>query len=215
MDMLREKIIKGISDPSRGFDFILSRLNAEWYRYLCAVRGRRFQCGRNLRVRDRLDISGPGRVILGDNVLVEGGPFKINSLYTFKEDAEILIGSNSYLNGLRVSCSKKVKIGKWCLFADVRIIDNDQHSVFPNRWSPEVPVESRPVIIEDNVWVGLATVIIKGVTIGSNSVVAAGAVVTRDVPPNCVVGGNPARMIKTFSDEEVRAAEEFFAKREK
>jgi len=215
MDMLREKIIKGISDPSRGFDFMLSRLNAERYKFLCAVRKKRFQCGSNLRVRNRLDISGPGRIVLGDNVLIEGGPFKLNSLYTFKENAEILIGSNSYLNGLRVSCSKKVKIGKWCIFADVRIIDNDQHSVFPNRRSTEAPVESRPVIIEDNVWVGLATVIVKGVTIGSNSVVAAGAVVTRDVPPNCVVGGNPARIIKTFSDEEIRDAAEFFVKRGK
>ena len=166
-------------------------------------------------MRNRFDISGPGLVVLGDNILVEGGPFKINSLYTFKENAEISIGSNSYLNGLRVSCSERVKIGKWCIFADVRIIDNDQHSVFPNRWNTDVSVSSRPVIIEDNVWVGLATVIIKGVTIGSNSVVAAGAVVTRDVPPNCVVGGNPARIIKTFSDEEIRAAEEFFEERDK
>ena len=213
--MLREKIYKGLADPSSGFDFILSRFNAEWCKFLCAVRGRRFQYGRNLRVRSKLDISGPGRVILGDNVLVMGGPFKISSLYTRNKNAEISIGSNCILNGPRVSCNERVKIGKWCLIGDVRIIDNDQHGVFPNRRSADVPVESRPVIIEDNVWVCLATVIIKGVTIGSNSVVAAGAVVTRDVPPNCVVGGNPARIIKTFSDEEIRAAEEFFAKREK
>ena len=77
------------------------------------------------------------------------------------------------------------------------------------------PISANPVIIEDNVWAGLATVIIKGVTIGRNSVVAAGAVVTRDVPPNCVVGGNPARIIKTFSDEEVRSADEYFKEREK
>ncbi len=213
--MLREKIYRGITDPAKGFDYVLSRFNAEWRKFLCAVRGRRFQCGSNLRVRKRLDISGPGRVVIGENVLVEGGPFKLNSLYTFGRDAEILIGSNSYLNGLRVSCRKKVRIGKWCIFADVRITDTDQHSVLPNRWSTDVPIESRPVIIEDNVWVGLATIIIKGVTIGTNSVVAAGSVVTRDVPPNCVVGGNPASIIKTFSDEEIRAAEEFFVKREK
>lgn len=213
--MLRKKIYKGIADPSRGFDYLLSRFNAERYKLLCALRRRQFQCGRNLRVRKSLDISGPGRVVLGDNIFIEGGPFKINSLYTFKENAEILIGSNSYLNGLRVSCRKQVRIGKWCIFADVRISDTDQHSVLPNRWCTEVPIESRPVIIEDNVWVCLGTIIIKGVTIGTNSVVAAGSVVTRDVPPNCVAGGNPARIIKTFSDEEIRAAEEFFEKREK
>ncbi len=215
MDSIREKIYKGISDPSRGLDYLLSRFNAECCKFLCAVRRNRFQCGRNLRVRNKFDISGPGRVVLGDNILVEGGPFKINSLYTFGENAEIHIGSNTYLNGIRVSCSEGVRIGKWCIFADTRIMDTDQHSVLPNRWSTDVPVESKPVIIEDNVWVGLATVIIKGVQIGRNSVIAAGAVVTRDVPPNCVVGGNPARILKTFSNEEIEAAEAFFRKREK
>ncbi len=151
--------------------------------------------------------------MLGDNILIEGGPFKINSLYTYSRRAKILVGTNSYLNGLRVSCSERVEIGKWCIFADTRITDSDQHGVAPDRWDPEAPVDSSPVVIKDNVWAGLATIILKGVTIGRNSVIAAGAVVTRDVPANCVVGGNPASVIKVFEEEEIKAAEDFFTGR--
>jgi maltose O-acetyltransferase len=61
--------------------------------------------------------------------------------------------------------------------------------------------EARPVLIEDNVWIGGAAVILPGVTVGWNSVVGAGAVVTRDVPANTVVAGNPARIIREIEQE--------------
>lgn len=53
--------------------------------------------------------------------------------------------------------------------------------------------------IKDNVWIGMGAVILKGVTIGENSVVAAGAIVTKDVPPNVVVAGNPAQIVKQLA----------------
>jgi maltose O-acetyltransferase len=59
-------------------------------------------------------------------------------------------------------------------------------------------MESRPVTIGKNVWLGAGSAILKGVNIGENSVVGFGAVVTDDVPPNCVVAGNPARIVKTL-----------------
>lgn len=212
MNEFSEKIQKGIRNPSRGLGYILSLLNAARYRLLFHLLGRDVKIGRNLKVRNKLGIKGPGKVTLEDNILIEGGPFKINTLYTFDRNAEITVGANTYLNGLRVSCRKKVGIGRFCIFADCRIMDSDQHGVLPDRWDPEAAVESSPVIIEDNVWAGLGSIIIKGVSIGRNSVVAAGAVVTRDVPPNCVVGGNPARIIKTFTEEEVERAEAFLMK---
>lgn len=210
MNELMAKISRGIKDPARGSNYVISRLRGGWYAWRYSLRGARFRCGSNFRVRNRFDVSGPGVVSIGDDVLVEGGPFNINSLYTFSPEARIGIGSHCYLNGLRVSCRAKVEIGAWCIFADSRVTDTDQHSVYPNRWDAAAPVESAPVVIGDNVWVCLAAVILKGVTIGRNSVVAAGAVVSRDVPENCVVAGNPARVVKTFSEEEVRAAESFF-----
>ena len=58
------------------------------------------------------------------------------------------------------------------------------------------PLRTAPVIIKDNVWIGMGAVILKGVTIGENSVVAAGAIVSKTVPPNVVVAGNPAIVVK-------------------
>jgi acetyltransferase-like isoleucine patch superfamily enzyme len=61
-------------------------------------------------------------------------------------------------------------------------------------------VIARPIVIEKNVWIAAGVTILGGVTVGENSVVAAGAVVTRDVPPNTLVGGNPARVIRSIGD---------------
>lgn len=58
--------------------------------------------------------------------------------------------------------------------------------------------EARPIVIEDNVWIGGAAILLPGVTIGRNAVVGAGAVVTRDVPANAVVAGSPARVIRVI-----------------
>jgi acetyltransferase-like isoleucine patch superfamily enzyme len=59
----------------------------------------------------------------------------------------------------------------------------------------------RPIVIERNVWIAAGATIVGGVTVGENSVVAAGSVVTKDVPPNTLVGGNPARVIRSIGDD--------------
>ena len=191
------RIVKGMREPRRAAYYIFTRMAGAYYRLKYRNRGPRFSCGGNLRVRNRFVVHGPGTVRLGDDETPR---------------AVITVGSHSYLNGVRVSCSERVEIGAWCIFADARITDNDAHSVNPNRWDVGETVETAPVIIGDNVWVCLAAIILKGVRIGDNSVVGAGAVVTQDVPPNCVVAGNPARVVKEFRSEEVRRAEEFFAR---
>ena len=61
-------------------------------------------------------------------------------------------------------------------------------------------VTARPIVIERNVWIAAGVTVIGGVTIGENAVVAAGSVVTRDVPPNTLVGGNPASIIRTIAE---------------
>ena len=77
--------------------------------------------------------------------------------------------------------------------SDVTITDSDWHGIYDRA----IPVgNTSPIILEENVWVGDRAVVGKGVTIGKNSIVAAGAVVVKDVPKNVVVGGNPAKIIK-------------------
>ncbi len=96
--------------------------------------------------------------------------------------------------GVRISASDAITIGDGCMIANgVYITDSDWHSIY-NRMerSPEVT----PVHIARNVWIGDHATVLKGVSIGENSVVAARAMVVRDVPANVVVAGNPARVVK-------------------
>ncbi len=96
--------------------------------------------------------------------------------------------------GVRISASDEIVIGHGCMMANsAYITDCDWHGVY-DRMNRDP--EPKPVHIGDNVWIGDRATVLKGVTIGDNSIVAACAVVTKDVPPNVVVAGNPARIVK-------------------
>lgn len=71
------------------------------------------------------------------------------------------------------------------------IRDSDNHDILRNGY-----VKSKPIKIGNHVWIGLRAIILKGVTIGNDSIIGAGAVVTKDVPPNCLVVGTPAKIIR-------------------
>lgn len=115
-----------------------------------------------------------------------------------KHSGQIIIGDYCLLSpGVRISAEQSIRIGNnVMLAANVYISDSDWHGVY-NRIRPFRC--SKPVVLEDNVWLGERVIICKGVTVGENSIAGAGAVVTRDVPPNSIVAGNPARVIKTIN----------------
>lgn len=93
-----------------------------------------------------------------------------------------------------VAIGDNVKIG-----ACVLITDTDAHPMdyMAHRTSNE-GTKSAPIVIEDDVWMGTHSIILKGVTIGARSIIGAGSVVTKNIPPNCVAGGNPCRVIKKY-----------------
>lgn len=113
-------------------------------------------------------------------------------------DAEIHIGDFCLISpGVRISAAQSIRIGDNCMLAaKVTISDSDWHGIY-NRIRPFRC--TKPVIIENNVWLGEGAIIIKGVHIGENSVIGAGAVVTKNIPANSVAAGNPARVIKTIN----------------
>ena len=78
------------------------------------------------------------------------------------------------------------------------VTDSDWHGIY-NRMERDPDI--KPIVLEDNVWVGDHALVLKGVRIGKNSVVAARAVVVKDVPPNVVVAGNPARVVKELDPQ--------------
>ncbi len=88
-------------------------------------------------------------------------------------------------------CKDNVTIGSDCAISwDVTIMDTDYHSIEGNS-------DTASVTIGNKVWIGCKATILKGVTIGDGAVIAAGALVTRDVPPNSVVAGVPAKVVKS------------------
>jgi acetyltransferase-like isoleucine patch superfamily enzyme len=121
-------------------------------------------------------------------------------LRTLRPGALISIGENSGLSGTSICAAKSVIIGRSCLIgADVLIADTDFHALAPEgRRHEDRPekVESRPIVVEDNVFIGARAIVLKGVTIGRDAVVGAGSVVTSDVPAGAVVGGNPAKVLR-------------------
>ena len=81
---------------------------------------------------------------------------------------------------------------------DVIIVDSDFHAPWPMESRSTDPglENDRPVVIEDYAWIGMRSIILKGVTIGRGAIVGAGSVVTRDIPPFAVACGSPARVVK-------------------
>ena len=133
---------------------------------------------------------------------------------------KISIGDNTYIGPNTIIQSKEsVNIGNNVIIANnVLIVDNNNHPTDPSMrlkmsgcedflhdelWSWKY-ADSAPIIIEDNVWIGRDSRIMKGVRVGEGSIVALGAIVTKDVPPYTIVAGNPARVVKhlTSSTEE-------------
>ncbi len=113
-------------------------------------------------------------------------------------DAKIVIGDYCLISpGVRISAAQSIRIGDNCMLAaNVIISDSDWHGIY-NRIRPFRC--TKPVVIENNVWLGERVIVTKGVTIGENSVVGAGSVVTKNIPANSVAAGNPARIIKTIN----------------
>ncbi len=160
------------------------------------------QIFRHLRSRKRK------AVVIGKHVSCYAG-----CSFAIAENGTCTIGDFTLLNGALIMAEDKIDIGSHCLISwNVGIADSDFHPLEPAQRlidaqalapffkdRPARPkLKTAPVRIADNVWIGMNAVILKGVTIGENSIVAAGSVVTKSIPPNTVVAGNPAVIVKEF-----------------
>lgn len=153
--------------------------------------------GRRPRVYGRPRIINQGSMEIGDRFILFN--HIVTSELVTHPQGRIEIGDGVFINhGASLSAHKLIRIGNGCqIGAYACMMDNDYHQV-ENR---ERLGDSRPIVLGENVWLGVRVVILKGVNVGNNAVIGAGSVVTDDVPANTVVGGVPAKTIRSFEPD--------------
>ena len=174
-----------------------------WFQAWCAVRGvlRSYQfdsphlvlMGRGVLIRKR-----NGRFTTGGVCVLRPG-CRIAVVGSEDQPAHMHIGEGTEIGDRTIfNVSQRVEVGARCSISwDCDICDSDFHQVILA--DGRQPPVSEPVLIEDDVWMGSHCLVFKGVTIGHHSVIAAGSVVRRDVPPYSLMAGNPARPVGRIS----------------
>jgi len=144
------------------------------------------------------------RIQIGKNSLINGW------LLIYNHGGKIKIGDDCFIGpDTKIWSACSVEIGNKVLIShNVNIHDNNSHPlnskerhddfkyIFKNGLNIEANYSERPVIIEDDVWIGFNAIVLKGIRIGRGAIIGAGVIVTKDIPPFAVVVGNPARIIK-------------------
>tara|TARA_B100001093_G_scaffold144113_1_gene136733 strand:+ start:303 stop:950 length:648 start_codon:yes stop_codon:yes gene_type:complete len=167
-----------------------------------------FSIGKNLHCWGFISIRihENAKIIIGDDCKIVSNAHRagITIFSKFKATAlfnsRIVIGNNVSFNGTAISCrTTEIIISDGTIIApNVIIVDSDFHSTSAskNRENNHDYLSDSPVFIGSNVWIGMNSIILKGVTIGKNTIVAAGSVVTKDLESNIIAAGNPARKVR-------------------
>jgi acetyltransferase-like isoleucine patch superfamily enzyme len=143
--------------------------------------------GSGLVIDGKPKIHGSGKIIAGRNLYLRSF-VSPTELYADK-GASLIIGDNVSINEAIISAQQLIEIGDETMIGKAVIQDTDWHGLDGN------DSKIMPVRIMKHVWIGLNAIILRGVTIGNDAIVAAGAVVTQDVDANTIVAGNPAKLI--------------------
>jgi maltose O-acetyltransferase len=184
---LLRHVLKVVRDPGLAVALVNAQLQ---------IRGRA-RVPFSVRLIGRIRFKGPGDVEFGKSLTLVGDIVPLE--FVCHPGARIAIGDHTFINyGSSISAYKHVEIGRHCLLGHYTlIVDRNEHGVEQRELAPP----AAPVVIEDHVWVGSRVTILPGISIGRYSVIGAGSVVTKDVPANCLVVGNPARVVRRFTPE--------------
>lgn len=152
------------------------------------------ELGSRVRLRGTPQVTNRGRLMIGERVQL------VSTVATLElvteHGAELVIGPRSLVNfGCSLVATQRLEIGSDChIGPHTMMLDNSYHHVDPERRLERPP--SQPIVIGDNVWVGARSILMPGVTVGRDSCIGAGSVVTNDVPERTLVAGVPARPIR-------------------
>jgi maltose O-acetyltransferase len=152
------------------------------------------QFGRFPNIRGKVKFHIRGEAVFGDRFTVLGDPAAVR--ISVEDGARLTIGDHVAMNcGVSIDAWHDVRIGSKVMIApNVTILDDNRHEL-----EPGASLYNGPTVIEDNVWLAANVTILPGVTVGTGSVVAGHSVVSRDVPPNSLAAGSPAKVIKSLN----------------
>jgi len=164
---------------------------------IISLRVRGAKVGKNVRIGRRVhfELGEGANLEIGDNVIIDTSCF-----VSVATGSSLHIGHDTFIfHNSDISSSSSTQIGKYCSLAPyVTVIDSDHYYEGRDKPIRFQGGETKQIVIEDEVWIATRSVVLKGVHIGRHSVVAAGSVVNRDIPPHSVVAGVPAKVIREF-----------------
>lgn len=181
--------------------YFIRRIQAGWNRFYV----NRFIAPAFDALGDHPDITSPrdveiwgGGITAGVNLHLHAARGNLTRLATWRtgeREGRIEIGDNVLISpGTHIVASERIVIGSNTMIASgCYISDSDWHDTYDRTAELE---KHRPILIGENVWLGVRAIICKGVTIGENSIIGAGAVVTTSIPANCIAAGSPARVVR-------------------
>lgn len=175
------------------------------------------EIGKNMKIYNRIYLTKhpTAQVIIGNNlVFISGDGFNplcrnLRGCIYAGEGAKIKIGNDVGISSACIRAKQYIKIGNNVnKGGDCILLDTDAHNMnYKIRRKRDGEdgrtANSAPIIIEDDVLIGARCIILKGVTIGAHSVIAAGSIVTKSIPKDCVAGGNPCKIIKNIRDIDI------------
>ena len=160
-------------------------------------------------IKGRLFLSVKGKLVIGKNVRINSR-FSANPIggqsftsIVVKKNCVLSIKDNVAISNSSIFCSDRITIMEDVFIGgDCKIYDTDFHSlILENRILDNDPdIKTSPVVIEKGAFIGTHTIILKGVTVGEESIVGAGSIVTKNIPPREIWAGNPAKFIRKLND---------------
>lgn len=186
-----------------GKKFIYKSLYVKWNAFKLKITGAKI--GRNCSIFNKLYyfLHPKGVIEIGDNFTFSTGSNfnqlsrNIRGSIYVAENAVLKIGDNVGISSSCIWVTDSITIGDHVnIGADTLILDTDAHHLDWQERRNGGERSSKPIIIEDDAFIGTRSIILKGVTIGARSIIGAGSVVAKSIPPDCVAAGNPCKIIR-------------------
>jgi len=196
-DEIKKKWQYAKANPKEIYPYLKSLFFGQFFTLKTKILYKNISIGTGFRARSKIKISGPGRVIIGNNVTVDISFLRVPSIITHRPESCVVISDGCYLGGVRISCVEKIFIGAEGLLGSTTIIDSD---IIP---TADMKLDSQwlqqhvgPIYIGSHFWAGTNAYILRGTTLGDECVLGAGAMIfNKSFPDKSLLLGNPARRI--------------------